>query len=293
MPLSIISRPEKQQPTGRRSLSALFELRLAEFPTLSTRVVSSRYSSTAEPAQSWSDIIQHGLRPRFARFLDLPREIRFPIWTLAFPSVGQVAVRDAVKRGDDPKKPKFLPDLCFTSKKTFEETVISFIIASRFQVCSYKDNLFLRAFLEADKGRFEQIRQLDFDFFSRYKGDTTENADLELVVQCTGLRNIKLGFHKEELTYYRLEDEWEMRCSTQPCSAADLFAKYKLSRLLDCGMLGTIIIEHSGYFSEAAEGAAEELGAMLKEKFAEKVSKQAVELVYTRKRRRTRQMYDW
>ena len=46
-------------------------------------VVSLQHCSAAEPAQSWSDIIQHGLRPQpsFARFLDLPKEIRFPIWT--------------------------------------------------------------------------------------------------------------------------------------------------------------------------------------------------------------------
>ena len=46
-------------------------------------VVSPQYCSATESAQSWSDIIQHGLRPQpsFARFLDLPKEIRFPIWT--------------------------------------------------------------------------------------------------------------------------------------------------------------------------------------------------------------------
>ena len=297
MPVIIISRPEEQQPARRRDLSASFELKPIDFPPLSTRVLSPQYYSTAEPAQSWSHIIQHGLKPQpsFARFLDLPKEIRFPIWTLAFSSIGQVAVRDAVKRGDNPKKPRFLPVLCFTSKKTFEETVVNFIITSKILVCSYNDNLFLRAFLEAENGRFEQVRQLDFEFFSRYKGDTTENADLELAVQCTGLRIIKLGFHKEELTYYRLDDDSDMwlQCSTQPNKAADLFSKYKLERLLDCDMLETIIIEHSGYFSLTAEAVAAELGAMLRGKFAAKVSKQAIEVVYTRKGRRTRQMYDW
>jgi hypothetical protein len=297
MPVIIVSRPEEQQPTRRRDSSASFELKSIDFPPVSTRIVSSRYHSAAEPAQSWSDVTRHGLKPRpsFARFIDLPKEIRFLIWALAFPFIGQVAVRDAVKRGDDPKKPRFLPVLCFTSKKTFEETVANFIIASKILVCSYNDNLFLRAFLEAENGRFEQVRQLDFEFFSRYKRDTTENADLELAVQCTGLRIIKLGFHKEELTYYRLDDDSDMwlQCSTQPNKAADLFSKYKLERLLDCDMLETIIIEHSGYFSLTAEAVAAELGAMLREKFAAKVSKQAIEVVYTRKGRRTRQMYDW
>ncbi|RYN91306.1 hypothetical protein AA0119_g10513 [Alternaria tenuissima] len=297
MPVIIVGRPEEQQPTRRRDLSASFELKSIDFPPLSTRVLSPQYYSAAEPAQSWSDMIQHGLRPRpsFARFLDLPKEIRSPIWTLAFPFIGQVAVRDAVKRGDDPKKPGLLPVLCFTSKKTFEETVVSFIIASKILVCSYNDNLFLRAFLEAEKGRFEQVRQLDFEFFSRYEGNTTKNADLELAVQCTGLRIIKLGFHKEELTYYRLVDDSDMllQCSTQPYKATDLFSKYKLERLLDCDMLETIIIEHSGYFSLTAEAVAEELGAMLRGIFGAKVSKQVIEVVYTRKGRRARQMYDW
>jgi hypothetical protein len=204
-------------------------------------------------------------------------------------------VRDAVERGDDPKKPRFLPVLCFTSKETVEETVVNFIIASKILVCSDNGNLFLRAFLEAENGRFEQVRQLDFEFFSRYEGNTTENADLELAVQCTGLRIIKLGFHKEELTYYRLVEDSDMllQCSTEPNKATDLFSKYKLERLLDCGMLETIIIEHSGYFSPTAEAVAAELGAMLRGKFAAKVSKQVIEVVYTRKGRRTRQMYDW
>ena len=297
MPVIIVSRPEEQQPTRRRDLSALFELKSIDFPPLSTRILSSQYYSAAEPAQSWSDVTRHGLKPRpsFARFMDLPKEIRFLIWALSFPFIGQVAVRDAVKRGDDPKKPGFLPVLCFTSKKTFEETVANFIIASKILVCSYNDNLFLRAFLEAENGRFEQVRQLDLKFFSRYKGNTIENADLELAVQCTGLRIIKLGFHKEELTYYRLDDDSDMllQCSTQPNKAADLFSKYKLERLLDCDMLETIIIEHSGYFSLTAEAVAAELGVMLRGKFAAKVSKQAIEVVYTRKGRRTRQMYDW
>ena len=46
-------------------------------------VVFLQNCSAAQPAQSWSDIIQHGLRPQpsFARFLGLPQEIHFPIWT--------------------------------------------------------------------------------------------------------------------------------------------------------------------------------------------------------------------
>ncbi|KAG9186082.1 hypothetical protein G6011_02638 [Alternaria panax] len=297
MPVVVVRRPEKLLSTRKHELSAPFKLEAAEFPTFSVRVVSSGPSIAiaAKPAQSWSDIIQHGLIPQsaFSRFLDLPKELSLPIWTLALSSIGQVAVRDAVKRGDDPTRPRFLPALCFTSKKTFEETVVSFINASKFLVCSYDDNLFLHAFLKAVDGRFEQVRQLDLEFFSRYKGDTTENADLELAVKCTGLRTIKLGFHKEELTFYLLEDEYEMQCSTQPCAATDLFSKYKLERLLDCGMLVTIIIEHSGYFSEAAEEAAAELGRMLEQKFAAKASKQVVGVVYTRKARRAQHMYDW
>jgi hypothetical protein len=140
----------------------------------------------------------------------------------------------------------------------------------------------LRTFLEAVAGRFESVRQLDFDFFARYKGGTIENTEIELAVECTGPCTITLAFQDEELTYCLLGDEYGWQCGTRPHSITQLFSRYKLKRLLGCGMLNTMVIKHSGcWIAEEAEEATEELGQMIEKRFAARQSKQVVKVVYT------------
>jgi hypothetical protein len=140
----------------------------------------------------------------------------------------------------------------------------------------------LRTFLEAVAGRFESVRQLDFDFFARYKGGTIENTEIELAVECTGPCTITLAFQDEELTYCLLGDEYGWQCETRPHSITQLFSRYKLERLLGCGMLNTMIIKNSGcWIAEEAEEATEELGQMIEKRFAARQSKQVVKVVYT------------
>jgi hypothetical protein len=217
------------------------------------------------------------------RFLDLLNELRLAIWEFALEDMFQVLeVREAVNRGDDPARPMFLPSLCYTSKKTFEETMAVMIENMEIQVCSIMDNDFIRAFLAAGPDRFRLVRQLNFDYFSRFPAEKFEkNADLELAVDCKGLRTIKLGFHQTQLTYSLMVDQWQMRFKITPHPADKLFSKYRLERLLECDKLSTIIIEHFGTFMEAAEEAAENLGKLLEQKFASKGQKQVVEVQYT------------
>jgi hypothetical protein len=142
-------------------------------------------------------------------------------------------------------------------------------------------------------GRVLLVRKLKFDFSSRFKAEKFEkNADLELAVDCKGLRTIQLCLHQKELTYDRMVDQGKMQLEATACIADKLFVKYRLERFLDCDKLSSIIIEHSGYFLEAAEEAAESLGKLLGEKFASK--KQVVEVQYTRKLRGSRySSCDW
>jgi hypothetical protein len=227
--------------------------------------------------------------PKFHRFLNLPKELRLEIWKKALGvDINVIAVREAVKRGDDLARPEFLPRFCYTSHATFEETVATTIESSQMMVCSYADNQFLRSFLEAVPSRFRLVRHLNFDFFSRFKEEFEVNADLELAFECKGLRTIKLNFHCNNLTYWVLEGDYDDGLTRYPAEAKDLFAKYKLARILDCDALSNIIVEYSGSICEAAVEAAKALGELLVQKSADKAARQTVELVCTRQPARPR-----
>jgi hypothetical protein len=149
-------------------------------------------------------------------------------------------VRDIIKKGAHPTKTKGLPALCYTSKYTFEETVEAAINGSKILVCSGPENEFFRSFLKAGTGRLERVRQINFDFFSRFKEEYGPvNADLEFAVHCTGLHIIKLGVNRDELTYNVMYDEGTMALTPCAKDAEELFKKYRLERLLDCGELTT------------------------------------------------------
>jgi hypothetical protein len=186
-------------------------------------------------------------------------------------------VQDAVRRGDDPSASKLLLSLCYTSRQTFEETVAMVIEVSQVLVCSYNENKLLRAFLEAALGRFWLVRPLNFEFFSCFKPEFGNKSDLQLAVECKGLRAIKLGFYRDEIT------DMGRRPKTM-----EFFLKYRLERLLYCSMLKSIGIEHSDYFSEVAKEAAFDLGELLEQKFAAEEPKQVMGIACTRKAREVR-----
>ncbi|KAI4684107.1 hypothetical protein J4E81_009271 [Alternaria sp. BMP 2799] len=233
------------------------------------------------------------IKPEFHRFLELPTELRLEIWKLALDvDTNVMEVRKAVRRGNNPARPGFLPQFCYTSRRTFDETVATVIGNSQMMICSYADNQFARAFLAAEPSRFDLVRHLDFRFFSRFKEEFGVNADLELAFECKGLRTIKLNFHCSDLIRLEIEDGYdyyEDDFTRYPAEGEELFNKYKLAQILDCDALNAVIIEHSGCYCRMAVEAAEGLGRIIEQKFAGKVPKQIVKLAYTRQPTRLRE----
>ncbi|KAI4914791.1 hypothetical protein J4E90_004824 [Alternaria incomplexa] len=233
------------------------------------------------------------IKPKFHRFLELPTELRLEIWKLTLDvDTNVMEVRKAVRRGNNPARPGFLPQFCYTSRRTFDETVATVIGNSQMMICSYADNQFARAFLAAEPSRFDLVRHLDFRFFSRFKEEFGVNADLELAFECKGLRTIKLNFHCSDLIRLEIEDGYdyyEDDFTRYPAEGEELFNKYKLARILDCDALNAVIIEHSGCYCRMAVEAAEGLGRIIEQKFAGKVPKQIVKLAYTRQPTRLRE----
>ncbi|KAF2822980.1 hypothetical protein CC86DRAFT_248850, partial [Ophiobolus disseminans] len=213
----------------------------------------------------------------FHRFMELPEETRLIIWDLAIhdqpytsPAGSSerylcttIKLREYVSAKDDPIRPRFLPPICLTSEKTTEKTIAVLIEGSTFMVASIHDKNFLQAFLKAAPGRLSLCRQLNFDYFGRFPKGYEKNADLGLAAQCSGLHTIKLTFHYASLTYKVASGDYEDGLTSVPCSAEDLFERFRLARLLDCQELKVIIIEHTDYYIEAAIQAAESLGQMI------------------------------
>lgn len=208
--------------------------------------------------------------------------MRLIIWGHAL-QLGRIRVRDAVEDKSPVTTPSFLPEICYKIEETQQETIAVVIEGSQFIVTRLQDHKYLQAFLNAAPGRFELIRQLSFPYFSRFRPEKySKNQDLELAVKCTGLHTIKSTFHPDPITYFVLHGDYEDGLTRTACAATVLFDKFRLERLLDCKMLKKIIIEHVDFYSVAAEEAAEGLGQLLQQKFANKAIKQIVEIEDTR-----------
>jgi hypothetical protein len=239
----------------------------------------------------------------FYNFMRLSRELRLIIWDMAIrdqtyhqPGGGAmcylqstVALREYVKVSDIPSNPKFLPAICFVSKKNREEEIAAVIEGSKFMIASIHDNNFLQIFLKAEPGRLELCRDLSFDFFSRFPSSYEKNADLELAALCTGLHTIKMTFHFEPLTYFVQEDEEDpMVMSRRARALNELFEEFRLQRLLDCKCLKNITIEHTSQNVAEATKAGVQLGELLKTKFSQLSPPQTVTVYYTRQPPRPR-----
>ncbi|KAI4667439.1 uncharacterized protein J4E79_002126 [Alternaria viburni] len=307
--------------------AATFQLDTVTFPDLQGSTITATPSSSTSHSdlQTWAEVVRHGvlpgskkvpkyikgepwtpvsdavadahetpaIKPKFHGFLELPTELRLEIWKLALDvDTNVMEVRKAVRRGNNPARPVFLPKFCYTSRRTFDETVATVIENSQMMICSYADNQFARAFLTVGPSRFDLVRHLDFRFFSRFNEEFGVNADLELAFECKGLRTIKLNFHCSDLIRLEIEDGYdyyEDDFTRYPAEGEELFNKYKLARILDCDALNAVIIEHSGCYCRMAVEAAEGLGKIIEQKFAGKVPKQIVKLAYTRQPTRLRE----
>lgn len=229
----------------------------------------------------WPHVFKEGelaTLPLFYDVLRLPRELRFAIWKFALQGQYEtIRIRSFRRIGEDIRKPTFLPPICYMSEQTMEETIAAVIEGSVIIIESFDDNVLLRAFLNLAPGRNGVIRQLNFDSFSRCPEGLPVNQDLELAVRCTGLRTIKLTFDEKDLTRNVLIDETYGYRVQIPKNPEDLYAEYKLERLLDCKMLSLIIITQCGWKSEP-EDVVNELGQMLRQAIAKNGIKLIVEI---------------
>jgi hypothetical protein len=97
-----------------------------------------------------------------------------------------------------------------------------------------------------------------------------------------------MTFHCEVLTYKVAYGDYDEGLTSVARTAEYLYERFRLKRILDCDMLKTIFIEHTGYHNEPAIEAAEGLGQMVVGEFASKAEKQDVAVQYTRQPRRVR-----
>ena len=208
--------------------------------------------------------------------MDLPRELRMSISRLALEGqIRLINIEGGISKNVNPMRLKNMPPMCYTSKQTIEECIALVLEISQLQFVSLYDNKLLRAFLDAFPGRWNHVRHLSFNLFSRLPEGSAVNQDLELAVVCNGLRTLKFGFRVSDLTTWDMEEGTE-EVARRACEADQLFTKYKLGRLLDCDKLDEIIIHQAYVSSTAADEAAERLCAFLEDNFARKSPTQKI-----------------
>ncbi|KAH7081246.1 hypothetical protein BKA63DRAFT_530367 [Paraphoma chrysanthemicola] len=202
---------------------------------------------------SYSDILVYGKnRPKILEVLSI--EIRELVWEACMRCegvftkslLGRINIRDSVKRKDNPKRPRFLPKLCFISKMTYNEVVAVFMQNSKFMIASIHDNVFFRNFIASVENGPKHVRELHLDFFDCFPDYDKEgkrfpvNSDLELAVACTGLETLQMTFKhwrlEDDPKYDEINEDFVQSHKTVP----ELVDKYRLLRLLDCGKLRTI-----------------------------------------------------
>jgi hypothetical protein len=212
----------------------------------------------------------------FNRFLELPVELREAIWELGTRGtvhrngsylITPVEVHDYVKAPNKMERPYFLPPMCRVSKSTMSETTGVFVRNSQFMIASYNDNLLLDGFLKTMPKGYEAIRSIHFAFFDCFPEGFPQNADLELAVRCTGLRNIKMRFHSTRLITWVLLGNYNDGLTSCPRRIDNMWAHYKFARLLDCVNLETLIIERKGHNLEVALEVSENLGVRIQEEY--------------------------
>jgi hypothetical protein len=177
--------------------------------------------------------------------------------------------------GDNPAMPRSLPAICYVSKKTQEETLAVVIEGSNLLVATLTDSNSLQSFLEAAPGRLGLCRELKFRYQDNRRWWPEKDADLELAGRCPNLRKIHLSFSRP-LTRLSREKANGYYPNHRVSIANSLMKHFKLERLLDCQSLESIRISHHSRSWSDAKWAAEEIGKLLNQKFAEKRPKQVI-----------------
>jgi hypothetical protein len=260
----------------------------ANFPALPTSTMKPHDTTQTllSSRQTWSDVAQNGVI-LFGQFAQLPVEVRELVWMASLQAEGKInpasnggPVHHRVYPNGEAKYPCFLPRLCLVSKSMRDETIGVFMRNSAFIIPSFASNTFFRKFIASVEKGPNHVRNLyfpNFDFFPYYDRQTRQrvltNSDLELAVDCHGLRKVALTFgarhlRQTVLTVTEDTEEWSVR----PMSVEELVDRYRLRRLLDCENLRTIHLDGKHHFREEPE-VLHDIAYWLKAEFA-KINRQ-------------------
>jgi hypothetical protein len=216
--------------------------------------------------------------PPFYRFMDLPVEVREMIWEITMRGrvhlvnrakskyakclVDPVKICEFLRPGvkNNVERPNFLPLMNRISKSTMLETIGIYVRNLTFIIASVHDNRLLDSFLQTVSKGYETIRSIHFAFFDCFPTGFAQNADLELAVKCYGLHTIKITFHVSRLQIWVLEGDYEDELTGYPRPVNEIWAHYKLPRLLDCNNLQKVDIERKGRYVDYSVLASEGLG---------------------------------
>ncbi|CBY02086.1 hypothetical protein IAQ61_006673 [Plenodomus lingam] len=205
--------------------------------------------------------------PTFHSFLLLPPELRLLIWAHTLDSPRRIYVQGCSPQAPNQFAYTFLPAAAFASKRTMEEAVTVLLENNAFAVNRISANEELRAFLSESPGRFALLRHLYFGFFDCFPQGLAVNRDVELAVACPGLRTLTVVFHVKHLTDLVIEDGVAARKAR---GAEELWERYLLQPLVECGRLERIVVELLGYYNEEAVEAVKGLREKLVKAFSEK-----------------------
>jgi hypothetical protein len=214
--------------------------------------------------QTFSEVLVMRFRP----FLQLPVEIRELVWEASMRADNNIRPSpDAsmhvywVYPGNGSMNPHFLPQVCLVSKSMRDETIGVFMRNTMFAIPSIVGNQFFRQLIATVKDGSKHVRALffpNFDFFpdkDRVTGERIEkNSDLELAVDCLGLRKVRMKFGLRHLHF----------------SVQELLEKYRLRRLLDCENLETVHLDGKDYGYCMAPEVLDHLADWIKAEFASK-----------------------
>lgn len=116
---------------------------------------------------------------------------------------------------------------------------------------------------------FSLVQSLHLEFFGCFPPNFAQNADVELAVQCEDLTYLTITFHTTHLLVknYSGEDSDKDSDEVFPWDTKELWADYKLDRLMACQKLEGVSVYRKGYAIEVTANVAKALAVMIEEGF--------------------------
>ncbi|KAF2110451.1 hypothetical protein BDV96DRAFT_604025 [Lophiotrema nucula] len=186
--------------------------------------------------------------------------------------------------------PSFLPQICQTSVETLWDAAPAFIRNAIFETRSFKANRFLHQFLESvpNGHGFDSVKRLHFHSFQHFpQNSDLVSSDIALMKRCSSLHTVLLNFHVSKLV--TPEPRWdpydEGLTASHPRSVEEIVEHYQLEGLIECAALKKIVFVGIDQYAIGRSCSADpltalhDLGAWLKEQFAER-KKRYVDIGY-------------